>query len=356
MVPAYATGTTFPQERSERTDRRRILAVVAALDAALTLTGLAVRLFKDAVRVSVRTGVGHEEHVALRVTTAAVGAGKGLQIVGTIREGDHRYRQRGSEHEAAGRHNRQIAGLRGKNADRSSYPLSGGNDWQPLQTNLPIVPITDLMIRRNDLVLATQGRAFWVFDDISALRQFDTEHERADVHLYAPMPAYRMTPTQAGYGGGESTAPSAPHGAVLYYSLAAEADFEAEDAPKLKIEISSSNGEIIRTLKTHPKVGIEGGSGPDGYALPAEKGLNRAVWDFTTERTAKIDYGVVFGAGPRDKSIGGYHVAPGTYTVRPEAWATRSRSRPSRFFGIRSTPTTMQRSPSSRPSSRRPSA
>ena len=215
------------------------------------------------------------------------------------------------------REDTERAGLLFAGMERGLYmSMNGGNDWQPLQTNLPIVPITDLMVRRNDLVVATQGRAFWVFDDISPLRQFDAGHETADVHLYAPTPAYRMTPTSGGYGGGESTAPSAPHGAVLYYSLAADADFEAEDGPKPKIEIANGDGEIIRTLTTHPEVGIEGGSGPGGYALPAEKGLNRAVWDFTTERTAKIDYGVVFGAGPRDKSIGGYHVAPGTYTVR----------------------------------------
>ena len=55
---------------------------------------------------------------------------------------------------------------------------------------------------------------------------------------------------------------------------------------------------------------------PGGYGLPAEKGLNRAVWDFRTERTAKIDYGMVFGAGPGEKSVAGYRVAPGTYTVR----------------------------------------
>ncbi|MEO1202638.1 MAG: hypothetical protein AAFX10_08025, partial [Pseudomonadota bacterium] len=194
--------------------------------------------------------------------------------------------------------------------------MNGGDDWQSLQTNLPIVPITDLMIRQRDLVLATQGRAFWVLDDISALRQFDADHESAAAHLYAPMPAYRMAPTSGDYSAGVSSAPSAPHGAVLYYSLAAEADFDAEDAPELKIEILNSRGDVIRTLKPSADVGVEGGPMPGGYALPAEKGLNRAVWDFRTEPTAKIDYSMVFGAGPGEKSIAGYRVAPGTYTVR----------------------------------------
>ena len=205
------------------------------------------------------------------------------------------------------------AGLLFAGMERGLYiSLNGGSDWRPLQSNLPIVPITDLMVRRNDLVLATQGRAFWVYDDLSALRQFDAEHESAAAHLYAPASAYRMAPTPRGYGGGESTAPTAPQGAVLYYSLAEALDFESEEAPELQIEILNGAGEVIRTLETDAKVGAEG----SGKALSAQKGLNRAVWDLTTERTTKIDYDVVFGAGPRDKSIGGYHVAPGTYTVR----------------------------------------
>ena len=47
-----------------------------------------------------------------------------------------------------------------------------GDSWQSLQLNLPVVPITDLMVRRDDLVLATQGRAFWIVDDLSPLRQY----------------------------------------------------------------------------------------------------------------------------------------------------------------------------------------
>ena len=194
--------------------------------------------------------------------------------------------------------------------------FNSGNDWQPLQSNLPIVPITDLMVRRNDLVLATQGRAFWVFDDIAALRQFDADHERATVHLYAPSPAVRLTPTSGRYGGGDSTAPSAPHGAVIYYSLAAELDLEGEEPEELTIEILNADGDVIRTLRTNAEKGIEGAPGNANYALPAEKGLNRAVWDLRTHPTTELDYGVVFGAAEKEKAIAGSRVAPGTYTVR----------------------------------------
>jgi hypothetical protein len=194
--------------------------------------------------------------------------------------------------------------------------FNSGDDWQPLQTNLPVVPITDLMIRRNDLVLATQGRAFWVLDDIAALRQFDVDHASATVHLYAPSPAYRLTPTNGSNEGGASSAASAPDGAVIYYSLAQEVDLEAEEPQELKIEILDADDELIRTLKTDAEKGVEGAPGLANYALPAQQGLNRAVWDLRTEPTTALDYGVVFGAGEEEKAIAGYRVAPGKYTVR----------------------------------------
>ncbi|MEO1574567.1 MAG: hypothetical protein AAFU65_06355, partial [Pseudomonadota bacterium] len=194
--------------------------------------------------------------------------------------------------------------------------LNGGGDWQPLQTNLPIVPITDLMIRRNDLVLATQGRAFWVLDDIAALRQFEPAYERAVAHLYAPTMAYRLTPTNGSNRGGASSAPSAPDGAVIYYSLSEDLDVDADEPLTLTIDVLDTNGDVVRSLATDAKKGVEGAGGLTTYALPAQKGLNRAVWDLRTEPTTALDYGVVFGAGNDEKAIAGYRVAPGTYTVR----------------------------------------
>lgn len=191
--------------------------------------------------------------------------------------------------------------------------FNSGQDWRPFQTNLPVVPITDLMLRRNDLVLATQGRAFWVIDDIAPLRQYRQEDEQAVLQLYAPSPAVRLTPTNGRNSGGESSAPSAPHGAIIYYALAEDASLEEQG---LKIEILDNDGMVLRTLETDEETGIEGGGSDTAYALPAERGINRAVWDLRTAPTTQLDYGVVFGAAGEDKAIPGYRVAPGTYTVR----------------------------------------
>ncbi len=188
-----------------------------------------------------------------------------------------------------------------------------GASWESLQLNLPVVPITDLIVRRGDLVLATQGRAFWVVDDISPLRQYAADQPRAALHLYAPSLAWRLTPTRGRNSGGESSAPSAPDGAVIYYALAAAADLGEQ---KVTIEILDESGAILRTLETSEDEGVEGGGSGTAYALPAEAGINRAVWDLRTQPTVEIDYPFLFGASRDQKRLGGYRVAPGRYRVR----------------------------------------
>ncbi len=188
--------------------------------------------------------------------------------------------------------------------------FDGGKSWRAFQGSLPIVPITDLMLRRQDLVLATQGRAFWVIDDISPLRQYQEAQEAEPLALYKPMDAYRLTPTNGRSSGGESVAPSAPGGAVIYYSLADELDLE-EDT--LTLEIINSDGVIVRTVQSDETVGLEG----DDSALPAQAGINRFVWNLRSDSAATLDYDVVFGAGD-DKAIAGYHLAPGRYSLRME--------------------------------------
>ena len=67
-----------------------------------------------------------------------------------------------------------------------------GVNWAPFQRNLPVVPITDMIVKREDLVLATQGRSFWVLDDLTPLRQWKPEVAAQAVHLFEPRVAHRM--------------------------------------------------------------------------------------------------------------------------------------------------------------------
>ncbi|MBL37276.1 MAG: hypothetical protein CMP07_02585 [Xanthomonadales bacterium] len=190
------------------------------------------------------------------------------------------------------------------------FSLNAGRNWQRLHAgDLPVVPITDLRIHRGDLVVSTQGRSFWILDDLSPLRQFDADHAEASAHLYAPATAdiLRINGNNPA-GRGENP----PIGAMLYYTLAQEPDLEENT---LVIEIVDGDGEVVRTLESSAETGVDGGGSGSAYALPAKQGLNRAVWDFAADPLAhELDDFVIASGG--DRKIDGYTAAPGQYTVR----------------------------------------
>ena len=72
------------------------------------------------------------------------------------------------------------------------WSKDAGANWASLQFNLPTVPVHDLVVKDDDLVLATHGRAFWILDDISPLRQASDETAKADFWLYKPSTALRV--------------------------------------------------------------------------------------------------------------------------------------------------------------------
>ncbi|MGD8322106.1 MAG: hypothetical protein PVJ02_16775, partial [Gemmatimonadota bacterium] len=174
-----------------------------------------------------------------------------------------------------------------------------GGHWQTLQLDLPVTPVTDLKVAHGDLVAATQGRAFWILDDLTPLRELKARHDAiagAPVWLYGTGPAYRQ-------GGGTRSAPdegtNPPRGAVLQFHLAAAPEGEA------RMEILDPSGEVVRTYTTDP------GDGPNPPAkLTAKAGMNRMAWDLNRERVPGVEGLFVFG------SLAGGTVAPGTYTAR----------------------------------------
>lgn len=94
--------------------------------------------------------------------------------------------------------------------------FDGGQRWQTLSGSLPAVPVTDLEVRHGDLIAATEGRAFWILDDLSIVRQH-TETVLADaVHLYAPRPAYLLDGGGFGGGGSAAVGRNPPNGRVFY--------------------------------------------------------------------------------------------------------------------------------------------
>jgi photosystem II stability/assembly factor-like uncharacterized protein len=247
-----------------------------------------------------------------------------------------------------------------------------GKKWEPMQTNLPPVPIWDLVVYKNDLAVATHGRSFWILDDLSPLQQYNPEFADSDVHLYTPT-AQNHTSFFGGFFGGPFSGQNPPAGAVIYYSLKtalkpanvtkpgssqsaitqteksaqgqkatpqgkepgqtqpstapvpakAEAGGTASTEEKtgekpapITIEILDQKGQVIR--KYPPKRQAEEGGDDEGFGarqadrgLPAEAGLNRFVWDLRYEGATRVPKSPLW-AGNTEGPV----VLPGKYQVR----------------------------------------
>ena len=177
----------------------------------------------------------------------------------------------------------------------------GGGHWQPFQRNLPAVPVTDLKIRHGDLYVATEGRAFWALDDLSALRQTTPQTMADNVHLFAPRPAL--------LAGGASTPTTTagrnpPFGADFQYWLRSRPDSNVT----VKLDVLDSAGHLLRSYG-RGKTGAAGGV--DSAALRPTAGLNAFQWDLRADPPTKL---------PGDIAIWGtatgYRVSPGRYQVR----------------------------------------
>ncbi|MFQ5689858.1 MAG: glycosyl hydrolase [Gemmatimonadota bacterium] len=178
-----------------------------------------------------------------------------------------------------------------------------GKRWQSLQLDLPVVPITDLRVQSGDLVAATQGRAFWILDDLSPLRQMSERIAASELHLFAPRPAYRVSGGQGGpVGPGKAVGRNAPAGAILDYVLT-----DASDTT-LTIQILDEAGAVIRTFRSDT---TEAEDGRRYARAPAEPGHNRLVWDLRREGPLPLPGAT----GPFARG-GGSRVMPGRYTVR----------------------------------------
>ena len=186
--------------------------------------------------------------------------------------------------------------------------FNDGKLWQSLQVNLPVVPITDLTIRNNDLVAATQGRAFWILDDLTPLHQINDEVAGANVHLFKPGNAVKM-------GGGSRPIPgigqNPPSGVLIRYYFSV-----APDTAKTKVELAilDTNGELLRTITSKKKAGETPDSGRSQDQatrnLTIKAGMNQFVWNMRREDITKVPKLFTYG------SLQGYRVAPGTYTAR----------------------------------------
>jgi photosystem II stability/assembly factor-like uncharacterized protein len=191
-------------------------------------------------------------------------------------------------------------------SERGFYlSTDAGNSWQSFQLNLPIVPVTDLMIRDNDLVAATAGRAFWILDDLGAIQQATTA---SAVTLFTPKPAYKFGGgtglPEAKYKAGQN----APEGVILDYILP-----EVTDSTLVTLKITDASGKLIRTYSNKKDASYAKYPGGPAAATPlsAKKGHNRFLWNLRNENV-QPDVKNVFVYGSYD----GYAVPPGKYKAQ----------------------------------------
>jgi photosystem II stability/assembly factor-like uncharacterized protein len=189
-----------------------------------------------------------------------------------------------------------------------------GSKWRPLKLNLPTAPVHDLVVKDNDLVVGTHGRAFWILDDLSPIRQFKDEIAQKDAFLYAPATAYRI---QAGATGelhpSKRTGQNPPVGAVIYYFLKEAPKAETE----VKIEIVNGAGTVIRKYSStevkQPEEPLDPDDKKPEKEIKAEAGLNRFVWDLRYEEAHRVPGYYLW---EYNRGAQGAVAAPGHYQVR----------------------------------------
>ncbi len=191
-----------------------------------------------------------------------------------------------------------------------------GDHWQPLQLNLPVVSVRDLAIHSGDIAIATHGRAFWVLDDISALRQAEPDNASAPALLYSPSAAVRLNPERFPGTPLPPEMPQAknpPSGALIDYYL------KTAPAGGVKLEIYDATGKLVRHFSSERKAApperpmpIAAIWRPAPAGLTARAGMNRFVWDLRYPPPGQSDDEEAefsgFGGGPL--------VLAGTYDVR----------------------------------------
>ena len=234
--------------------------------------------------------------------------------------------------------------------------LNDGDNWQPLQKNLPPVPVHDLAIKEGDLVAGTHGRSFWILDDISVLRQVTTELLAKNAHVFQPRDPYRESLGGGFGGGGGGQSPvgaNPPSGALVRYWLKSANQ-------TVQVEITDAKGNLVRRFTSAQdstaaadsvradsrrmarrdsliKSGLSADSAakrtpyvaPGGPAVASDDdddvpfrtpraprvankaGMNTFVWNFRYPEPATFDGMILWAAGAQ-----GPVAPPGKYTVK----------------------------------------
>ncbi len=172
-----------------------------------------------------------------------------------------------------------------------------GKKWESFQLNLPIVPITDLTIKDNNLIVATQGRSIWMIDDLGMLHQtMSNGGASAKTKLFKPKDTYRMG--GGGRAGSLTSGTNHPAGVMTYFNVA---DYDKKK-DTVSLTYMTMAGDTLQSLST--------GAKESKNKLKVKKGGNLYSWDTRTEGAERLPGMILWWA-----SLDGPKAVPGNYKV-----------------------------------------
>jgi photosystem II stability/assembly factor-like uncharacterized protein len=188
--------------------------------------------------------------------------------------------------------------------------IDDGGHWQSLQLNLPTTPINDLVVKDNNLNVATNGRSFWILDDLSPLRQVQPQMVNDDVVLYRPELALRLHYPE-GVAKRRPVGENPPSGAIINYYLK-----NTHKDDEVTLDIFDTQGKLVRHLSSkEKKEGAQPPEWPDleppKETIPANAGMNRYAWDLRYDKPTPVPGAFYTGNGPV-----GPLAMPATYQLR----------------------------------------
>ncbi len=171
-----------------------------------------------------------------------------------------------------------------------------GQQWKPFQQNLPVVPVTDLAVKDDNLIVATQGRSLWIIDDLTVLHQLDAGKAGAETVLFTPKDAYRTKGTSAKEPS-KTEGQNHPAGVVTHFFLKSLSEKDS-----VSLTYTTSNGDTLAHFKNSAR--------KKDQKLEVKKGGNTHVWDTRSEGAEKLEGMILWWA-----NLEGPRAVPGTYRV-----------------------------------------
>ncbi|WP_299244636.1 glycosyl hydrolase [uncultured Aquimarina sp.] len=175
--------------------------------------------------------------------------------------------------------------------------FDNGSNWKSFQLNLPIVPITDLVIKDNNLVVATQGRSLWIIDDLTVLHQLNNSSKTQENILFKPKNTYRMR--GASRKGSKTEGTNHPSGVITYFNLK---NFDKEK-DTISLTYFNTKGDTIKSFSTSAKEKKD-------KLVDLKKGANQFNWNMRGDGAEKLTGMILWWA-----NLDGPKAVPGNYKV-----------------------------------------